>query len=602
MVTASERTAPQYESFCRIFAYVEEHVGEWEDKPAQERAFAEYLKQNPLYYIPGGTTTRKAYSAHYLRDTIGWMISKHQKSTGAKAVLADFFKAGIKIFDDKWLAKIGWRPKPPANKVPKLKLVRQPERKRPASAMGLEGSASVMELESSASDTQEPQSEPDSKKRRVGHGASHEKAIILSSPTTPGQPNKDVSAHVATPDVTVPAPGRTTQAPVGAGEERMPGQPNSDVPAHVAEPSVIVSQALSGTGEEREMTRPTADQPDRAGDQSPESDNQAMNVDYHAMAGIVAANVRRMNVPVEEQAGVMKELWSDMVDEMLEAKKKMRSPASKEREVLDVGGGDNGKILSSILSSVECAVELYLKQHGVAGLAAADFDPYAKGELAALYSTLFGTEDWKERLIQLLSRQHELGVRDILVGLIGASVYKNVLLSILPWDMTSQIREVLQDSWKYMQPMFDANLYETKRASFHQICDKGFRKTVVAEHARTLARDLVLILQPHFRLLARKPRTNNENLPWVGKIEEAFAAAIELKQHMDCSDWIVYRPVWYAGDEAFDEESHSQNSTNGRPATVIVTLFPGLLATTARGSYNVAKAEVVAQASPEAET
>lgn len=54
------------------------------------------------------------------------------------------------------------------------------------------------------------------------------------------------------------------------------------------------------------------------------SDGHAMNVDFHAMAESVAANIRRMKVPVEEQAGIMKQLWSDMVDDMLGSKKTVR--------------------------------------------------------------------------------------------------------------------------------------------------------------------------------------------------------------------------------------------------------------------------------------
>ena len=54
------------------------------------------------------------------------------------------------------------------------------------------------------------------------------------------------------------------------------------------------------------------------------SDGHALNVDFHAMADTVAANIKRMQVPVEEQAGMMKQLWSDLVDDMLGAK---RQPA-----------------------------------------------------------------------------------------------------------------------------------------------------------------------------------------------------------------------------------------------------------------------------------
>lgn len=51
-------------------------------------------------------------------------------------------------------------------------------------------------------------------------------------------------------------------------------------------------------------------------------DGHAMGVDFHAMADRVAANVRSLKAPVEEQASMMKQLWSDMVDDMLGLSKK----------------------------------------------------------------------------------------------------------------------------------------------------------------------------------------------------------------------------------------------------------------------------------------
>lgn len=51
-------------------------------------------------------------------------------------------------------------------------------------------------------------------------------------------------------------------------------------------------------------------------------DGHAENVDFHAMADRVAANLKRMKVPIEEQAGLMKQLWNDIVDDMLAVGKK----------------------------------------------------------------------------------------------------------------------------------------------------------------------------------------------------------------------------------------------------------------------------------------
>ena len=42
-----------------------------------------------------------------------------------------------------------------------------------------------------------------------------------------------------------------------------------------------------------------------------------MNVDFHELADRVAANLKRMQVPVEERAGLMKRIWGDLVDDVL---------------------------------------------------------------------------------------------------------------------------------------------------------------------------------------------------------------------------------------------------------------------------------------------
>lgn len=51
------------------------------------------------------------------------------------------------------------------------------------------------------------------------------------------------------------------------------------------------------------------------------TDGHAMNIDFHAMADRVAAGLKRMQVPVEEQASMMKQIWGDIVDDMLAATK-----------------------------------------------------------------------------------------------------------------------------------------------------------------------------------------------------------------------------------------------------------------------------------------
>ncbi|KAF2479883.1 hypothetical protein BDY17DRAFT_326888 [Neohortaea acidophila] len=55
------------------------------------------------------------------------------------------------------------------------------------------------------------------------------------------------------------------------------------------------------------------------------SDGHGLNIDFHAMADRVAAGLKKIKdreVPAEEQASLMKQLWNDMVDDMLGGRKK----------------------------------------------------------------------------------------------------------------------------------------------------------------------------------------------------------------------------------------------------------------------------------------
>lgn len=52
------------------------------------------------------------------------------------------------------------------------------------------------------------------------------------------------------------------------------------------------------------------------------SDGHSLNIDFHAMADRVSANLRQLKVAPEEQASIMKQIWADLVDDMLGLKKK----------------------------------------------------------------------------------------------------------------------------------------------------------------------------------------------------------------------------------------------------------------------------------------
>ncbi|CAK4033083.1 Hypothetical predicted protein [Lecanosticta acicola] len=51
------------------------------------------------------------------------------------------------------------------------------------------------------------------------------------------------------------------------------------------------------------------------------TDGDGAGIDFHALAARVGDGVKKMRVPVEEQAGLMRRIWSDMVDDVFAVKK-----------------------------------------------------------------------------------------------------------------------------------------------------------------------------------------------------------------------------------------------------------------------------------------
>jgi hypothetical protein len=46
-------------------------------------------------------------------------------------------------------------------------------------------------------------------------------------------------------------------------------------------------------------------------------DGHAQGIDFHSIIDTMAAQMRQMAVPAEEQASVLKQLWNDMVDDVV---------------------------------------------------------------------------------------------------------------------------------------------------------------------------------------------------------------------------------------------------------------------------------------------
>ncbi|KAK4549814.1 hypothetical protein LTR36_005115 [Oleoguttula mirabilis] len=638
-MSQAEKSAPRNKSLCLIIAYTEEHLGEWKDKAAQDQAFAAFLERKPLYYIPSQKSTREAFDVPNLRKAISQAIQAH-RTPGPKGIAA-FFSSGVAIFDERWLSEIGWKPKAAADQTSlNIDLRPRAERKRPASVQESASPPSFEELSSV----------PEHKKRKFAlqkkgtdtntndEGASGE--TLHARAETVAEPYGTAATESSNSNQQIPgATKQSRPASSSLGESsrrdisRVPEQVSAPIQISDDEATVASSnqsdgratvQHVSGAAKQSEGARLSADRSNKRADgrmAGPQAETEGTCMQQktipdgwsgkrqHAQGTAGQCDVaepgaddlskRANGQAIEVQAGINQTVVPQQ-KRAANGGSDVRTPPRKGRSelIMDVGGDRKERAIGGILKSVLIAVELYLKQYGVEGRAPADFDQGAKHELEALYATFFGTKDWKGRLVQLADREHPftLDVRDVLVGLLGASVYQDILSKNLPWSISAQLQEALGPDIKYLQKMFDADGSNLKHASYYQIYDEDFQQTTVAEHARVLAKNLVLTLMPHFSRLEREQGVYNPQ-PWLRQIESAFAQAIVLRQQMDCSEFATYKAVWFAGDEMFDPAMHNTNSTDGRPATVIVTLLPGIHTTTVEGaSYFIANAEVVAHA------
>jgi hypothetical protein len=101
----------------------------------------------------------------------------------------------------------------------------------------------------------------------------------------------------------------TTEVPL-----RVPIMPdNYDVSSAVSDEDIVVMKPEISTMSADAVFLPMSEL----------TDNHAMNIDFHAMADRVAANLRQLGreggLGVEEQASIMKQVWADLVDDVVKA-------------------------------------------------------------------------------------------------------------------------------------------------------------------------------------------------------------------------------------------------------------------------------------------
>lgn len=210
-------------------------------------------------------------------------------------------------------------------------------------------------------------------------------------------------------------------------------------------------------------------------------------------------------------------------------------------------------------------------------------------ELEDLHKTLWGSGTrWQTTLSRLETRTPPVIMLQgcTMMGLMGASIFKSVFQTDLPWDMTAELGSNL----KYLEQVVDDLGHELedvlKYLKTKQIDDPEFRKGKVEALTQKLSGSLELALLPYVKQMT-KSETILETDPliyerWPTYLDIAFRTAIILKQHMQASRKGPFYIEWPEVDEeALDCNLHqdlAHHFERGRERFVLHNVLPRISA------------------------
>ncbi|KAF2766416.1 hypothetical protein EJ03DRAFT_179363 [Teratosphaeria nubilosa] len=201
-------------------------------------------------------------------------------------------------------------------------------------------------------------------------------------------------------------------------------------------------------------------------------------------------------------------------------------------------------------------------------------------ELEELCSILFGTKEWRRRVIELTNCEDpvKLGSGVIMFGLISAAIQKHVFQHRLPWNIEDNLDQTFGPNITYLQQMAIVTGFDLKNlarhASWRQIVDKEFQQTTVMDHAKKLAHKSIMTLQPHLKQGKIDPYHKNKGLEWIERLENAFKEAIILGHKMDSDIDRTMDFVSFEHGDKFNGEKMESVWPVDHPGEVLVMLFP----------------------------
>ncbi|GIZ46640.1 hypothetical protein CKM354_000975900 [Cercospora kikuchii] len=214
-----------------------------------------------------------------------------------------------------------------------------------------------------------------------------------------------------------------------------------------------------------------------------------------------------------------------------------------------------------IEESIWEAALAYFQEKGKDDKAVPNFVHTPEPGLELLYEHVFGT-NWQVRLGDIEDLGPHLKQIYVTMALFGAAIHTAVLAQDSSWDCRAQLDAELGAYRRYLEAALENRVPEPERflddVACVQASDRDYQTTVVAKQARRLAGSTAMTMQPHFRQLSRRTAMTEEFefQHWILHLEEAFRAAITLKQIITSSHLGPFEIRWPRSGEPVDLGIH----------------------------------------------
>ncbi|KAI6849473.1 hypothetical protein KC332_g1872 [Hortaea werneckii] len=202
----------------------------------------------------------------------------------------------------------------------------------------------------------------------------------------------------------------------------------------------------------------------------------------------------------------------------------------------------------------------FIRANNLDPSAASYFVRKPEKELEALYIQLFGSKDWEAAWLGRLTQEKPNVYRldPVLMGLIGAAIYREVFSKELPWDVEKNLHERMgYASDAPEEAIADrGHSFKTvvKHAQFKLLNSKKFQEETVKPYASKVAEAVAMTIAPHIKAEKRAQFPDapahyleaiSPNGEWVDELRHFFKFAYILKGKLNTAVDAKYEYVWF---------------------------------------------------------